>query len=101
MEEKHSLNSKIILVISIIGFSGAFLVPIFGTIDHIFWGEIISSWTDLFLFIIFAILCLVAMMLSFIIKSSDKYRRYAFNIALIGFIINGFWIWGGLGAASY
>jgi membrane-anchored protein YejM (alkaline phosphatase superfamily) len=101
MEEKHSLNSKIILVISIIGFSGIFLVPIFGTIDNMFWGEIISGWTDLFLFIIFAILCLIAMILTFIIKSSDKYRQYAFIIALIGFIINGFWIFMGLGASSY
>ena len=101
MEEKHSLNSKIILVISIIGFSGVFLVPIFGTIDNMFLGEIISGWTDFVLFIIFAILCLIAMMFTFIIKNSDKYRRYAFNIALIGFIINGFWILIGLGAASY
>ena len=101
MEEKHSLNSKIILVISIIGFSGIFLVPIFGTIDNMFWGEIISGWTDLFLFIIFAILCLIAMLLTFTIKSSDKYKQYAFIIALIGFIINGFWIFMGLGAASY
>ncbi len=101
MEEKHSLNNKIILVISIIGFSGIFLVPIFGTIDNMFWGEIISGWTDLFLFIIFAILCLIAMILTYTIKSSDKYRQYAFNIALIGFIINGFWILMGLGAASY
>ncbi len=101
MEEKHSLNNKIILVISIIGFSGIFLVPIFGTIDNMFWGEIISGWTDLFLFIIFAILCLIAMILTYTIKSSDKYRQYAFTIALIGFIINGFWILMGLGAASY
>ena len=101
MEEKYSLNSKIILVISIIGFSGVFLVPIFGTIDNMFWGEIISGWTDFVLFIIFAILCIIAMILTFIIKSLDKYGRYAFIIALIGFIINGFWIWGGIGAASY
>jgi len=100
MEKKHTLTSKFILVISIIGFSGGFLVPIFGIIDNIFWGGIISSWMDLVFFIIFALLCILGMILFVLtIKSSkaeDKFRRYAFILELIGLFINGFWIICGL-----
>jgi len=104
MEKKHILNSKIILIISIIGFSGGFLVPIFGTIDNKFWGEIISSWMDFVFFIIFALLCLLGMILyAFKRKSSkeDKFRRYAFLLSGIGLAINVFWIMVGIVAFSY
>ena len=99
------MGSKLILVISLIGFSGGFLVPLFGTIDHIYWGEIISGWMDLVFFLIFALFCLFGIIVTVVTKKKfkvdDKLGRYAFLLSCIGLCINGFWILTGLAAALY
>ena len=96
--------SKITLLISIIGFSGGFIVPIIGTLFVIYWNGYIGSWLEFYLFIFFEILCIIGLILGIKIKTKIKesnYSIYSIIICLSGLIINSFWIIGGLGAMSY
>jgi uncharacterized membrane protein len=89
---------------SIIGFSGGFLVPISDSIYITLRGEIPNDLIIFIFFIIFAILCLFGMILSSLTRKSskeDKFRRYAFLLSGIGFCINGFWILSGLPGLLY
>jgi hypothetical protein len=104
MIEKYSLKSKILLLISIIGFSGGFLVPLFGVINHKFWGETISGQMDFVFFLIFAVLCPFVIIYSFITKDPKidaKLNGYAYFIASVGLCINGFWLIMGIILFSY
>jgi hypothetical protein len=93
LEEGHTILGKRSLILSIIGFFGAFLVPILGTIDTRYWNNLISSEGNLVFFIIFFILSFVGLILGLMIyiKEKDKYGLYALIIGLLGFLINGFW----------
>ncbi|DAC72718.1 MAG TPA: hypothetical protein DSN98_03580 [Thermoplasmata archaeon] len=104
MEKKHTLKSKIILFISIIGFSGGFLVPIPDIIYTTLQGEIPLNWTIFVFFLIFVLLCLFGMILYALtrkISKEDRFRRYAFLLSGIGLGINGFWLIIGFVSSSY
>jgi len=93
LENGHTISGKSSLILSIIGFVGAFLVPILGSIDTKYWGHLISSELDLVFFIIFFILSFIGLILGLMIyiKERDKYGLYALIFGLLGFLINGFW----------
>jgi hypothetical protein len=99
---ERNMESKIILAISIIGFSGGFLVPIFGIMESISWGEIISNRMYFVLFIIFALLSLFGIILCLLTrKGKDNFRRYSFILSVIGLCINGFLVLCGLPGLLY
>jgi len=93
LENKQIVLGKNSLILSIIGFLGAFLVPIFGIIDTKYWNNLISSELDLVFFLIFFILSLIGLTLglTIYIKEKNRYGLYAFIFGLLGFLINGFW----------
>jgi hypothetical protein len=99
---ERNTERKIILAISIIGFSGGFLVPIFGIMETISWGEIISNRMYFVLFIIFALLSLFGIILCLLTrKGKDNLRRYSFILSVIGLCINGFFVLCGLPRLLY
>jgi hypothetical protein len=94
----QTIIGKTSLILSLIGLIGGIFVPIFGTIDNRYWGEQISSEMDWFFFIIFAIICLIGMILGYYSKEKDRFGYYALIIGFIGFLYNGFFSLIGLGA---
>lgn len=94
----HTIVGKTALIFSIIGLIGGIFVPIFGTIDNLYWGEQISGEMDWFFFIIFFILSLIGLLLGFKSKEKDYFGYYATIIGLIGLLYNGFFSFIGLGA---
>ena len=104
MEKKHTLMSKIILLISIIGLSGGVLVRISYSLYIALRDEIPNNWIFFGFFIFFALICLFGMILYALTRKSskeDKLRRYAFLISGIGLFLNGLWIMVGIIASSY
>lgn len=93
MDKTHTVRGKQSLILSIIGFVGAFFVPILGTIDTKYWSDLMSGEIDLVFFIIFFILSFIGLILGLMIyiKERDKYGLYAHIFGLLGFLINGFW----------
>ena len=96
--------TKYSLIISIFGFLGGFIVPIIGTIRVMYWNDFIGGWMELILFLIFEFICIIGLILGINIysnKTESRYGLYSIIFALLGLIINGFWIIGGFAAMSY
>ncbi|MFE3845533.1 hypothetical protein ACFL1L_01560 [Thermoplasmatota archaeon] len=92
------------LVISIFGFLGGFIVPIFGTLKVMYRNNFMGGWLEFILFIIFEIICAMGLILGIKIysnKRETKYGLYSIIFALLGLIINGLWIILGFAAMSY
>jgi len=97
-------TTKLSLIISIIGFSGGFIVPIIGTLLVIYANRFMGGLLEFYLFIIFNIICIIGLIFGIkTIKEIEKsdYSIYSIIFALLGIIINTFWIIGGFGAMSY
>jgi len=97
-------KTKFALIISIIGFLGGFIVPIIGTLKVMYWNNFMGGWLEFILFILFEIICLIGLILGIKIysdKKQAKYGLYAIILALLGLIINGFYIFMGIAAMSY
>jgi hypothetical protein len=86
----HTIIGKTSLILSLIGLLGGIFVPVFGTIDHIYWGEWISSEMDWFFFVIFASISLIGIILGYHSKGKDRFGYYALIIGFVGFLYNGF-----------
>jgi len=50
LDKTHTVRGKQSLILSIIGFVGAFFVPILGTIDTKYWSDLMSGEIDLVFF---------------------------------------------------
>jgi putative Mn2+ efflux pump MntP len=101
---RYMSSLKLLLIISIIGFLGGFIVPIFGTLKVMYWNNFMGGWLEFILFIIFEIICAMGLILGIKIysnKRETKYGFYSIIIASLGLIINGFWLIVGLAAMSY
>lgn len=96
----HTIIGKASLILSLIGLLGGVFVPIFGTIDHIYWGERISSEMDMVFVLVFALVCLTGIIVNNSVKDSpneeDKLRQYSYILSIIGLFINGVLIMMGL-----
>lgn len=97
--------TKFSLMISIIGFlGGLFIVPIIGTLIVMYLNNFMGGWLEFILFIIFEIICIIGLILGIkihIYNREKKYSLYSIFFAMLGIIINGFWIIGGYAAMSY
>ena len=98
------LIKKLSLTISIIGFLGGFIVPIIGSLKVTYWNNFMGGWLELILFIIFGIICIIGLIQGvkiYFYNREKNYGLYSIIFAIIGLIINGFWIIIGFAAMSY